>query len=72
MDAIKSEDYELASLYLSDELNQTSTEHLKKYFGKILSILPIEDFVLAIITETSTKILTFEIKNSKIVDIAIE
>ena len=73
LEAIQIEDFELAREYLSPELKENSSiEHFKKYFGNILNIIPLEDFVFAVITPEKTNILKFNIKDSYISDISLE
>ena len=73
LEAVKIEDFDLAKEYLSETIKEeTSVQHFKKYFGRILSIIPLKDYTIAVINEEKTVILKFLIKNSLILDISIE
>lgn len=70
LEAIKLEDFDLAKHYLCEGLKTTTSEnHLKKYFGEFLKIIPIEDYVIGIITPENLKVFEFKIENGLIVDI---
>lgn len=69
---LKVEDYDLALSYLSEELRQSTTiDHLKKYFGEIITYNHLEDSVIAITNKNQTRIFSFEVKNDKICEIEI-
>ena len=72
IESIKIEDYDLAFSYLSEQLQQSTTvEHLKKYFGKIINYIMLEQNILAITNTKETRVFTFDVKDDKISEIDI-
>lgn len=70
LEAIKTKDFEVAKKYLCDELrNNTTDEHLKKYFGNFSSFLNLKNSTLAIINSEKILICQFVINESKIQEI---
>ncbi len=71
LESVKLKNIEMCENLLCEELSKTSPEHFEKFFGRILSIVPLENFDVGVIGVNSVKIYRFKVESGKICEIDV-